>query len=73
MKMILPFLAVFCFALAGAGCKTTSCSSCTHDHSAKCCGKCDGASKKCCGKCGGDKGDKKACCGKCGKDKDKGE
>ena len=58
MKMILPMLAVFCFALAGAGCKSTCGSACGHDHAAKCCGKCDGAAKS---------GDKKACCGKCGK------
>lgn len=64
MKMILPMLAVFCFAVAGAGvgCKSTSCG---HDHGAKCCGKCDGE-KKCCGKCGKEE---KKCCGKCGKDK----
>lgn len=49
MKMILPFLAVFCFALAGVGCKSTSC-----------CGKCGGEAhghshaddKPCCGKDG---------------------
>lgn len=67
MKMILPFLAVCCFALAGVGCKSTS-SGHGHDHGAKCCGKCDGASKKCCGKCGKEE---KKCCGKCGKDKAK--
>lgn len=66
MKMILPALAVFCFALGGIGCKSTSCTSCSHDHGAKCCGKCDGA-KKCCGKCGKEEA---KCCGKCGKDKE---
>lgn len=63
MKMILPFLAVFCFALAGVGCKSTSC-----------CGKCGGEAhghthtegEKCCGKCSSEK---KECCGKCSKDK----
>ena len=55
MKLLLPFLAVCCFAVAGVGCKS-SCSSCSHDHEAKCCGKCDGANK-CCGKCGKDKAD----------------
>eukprot|EP00752_Nemacystus_decipiens_P017194 g15403.t1 len=45
----------------------SSCTSCSHDHGAKCCGKCDGAAKECCGKCGGE--EKKACCGTCGKDK----
>ena len=65
MKMILPFLAVCCFALAGVGCKSTCGSSCGHDHAAKCCGKCDGAKKECCGKCGGDKA--KACPADCTK------
>lgn len=65
MKMILPFLAVCCFALAGVGCKSTG-STCSHDHGAKCCGTCDGAKKDCCGTC--DKGEKK-CCGKCDKAK----
>lgn len=57
MKLILPMLAVFCFALAGFGCSST-CSSCSHghDHAAKCCGKCAGdEAKACCGKCGKDK------------------
>ena len=51
MKMILPFLAVFCFTLAGVGCKS-------HGHA-------EGA--KCCGKCGGDKASKKACPADCTK------
>lgn len=53
MKMILPFLAVFCFALAGVGCKSACCGTCGGDHGhshadgeKKCCGK-DG---KCCKK-----------------------
>lgn len=53
MKFALPLLALFCFTLAGVGCKSTSCgTSC--DSEAKCCGKCDSADKadkKCCGKC----------------------
>ena len=56
MKFLLPLLAMFCFTLAGVGCKSTCATSCDSD--AKCCGKCDkadGAEKKCCGKCGKDK------------------
>lgn len=58
MKMILPMLAVFCFALAGVGCKTTGscadkCESHGHSHvdSKKCCGTCTKDAKKCCGSC----------------------
>ncbi|MEM9347827.1 MAG: hypothetical protein AAGB26_14550 [Planctomycetota bacterium] len=55
MKMILPALAVFCFAISGVGCQSTSscCGSCggeahthadgtthTHGKEEKCCGKC---------------------------------
>lgn len=68
MKFLLPLLAVFCFTLAGVGCKSTcsSCSSgCDHAHK-ECCGKC--GKDKCCGKCGKDT--EKKCCGKCGKDKE---
>lgn len=64
MKMILPALAVFCFALAGVGCKSTSCGH-SHGDGAKCCGKCEGAAK-CCGKCGKEEA---KCCGKCDKAK----
>lgn len=49
MKMILPVLAVFCFSLAGVGCKSHGHS---HGEGAKCCGKCDASAKKCCGKDG---------------------
>lgn len=65
MKMILPMLAVFCFALAGVGCNSTCATGCSHDHGAKCCGTC-AAEKKCCGKCSKEKA---KCCGKCDKPK----
>lgn len=59
MKLIIPMLAVCCFALGGVGCKSTSC-----------CGKCSGGAAhshtdgKCCGTCGKDK---KACPADCTK------
>ena len=57
MKLILPMLAVFCFALSGVGCKSTSC-----------CGKCGGEAHTHADGSSHSHGDKK-CCGKCGKEK----
>ncbi len=60
MKMILPALAVVCFALSGVGCASSSC-----------CGKCGGGHgdhSHADGSTHSHDGDKK-CCGKCGKDK----
>ena len=58
MKMILPFLAVCCFAMAGVGCQST-----------QCCGKCGGEAHTHDGETHTHGSDKK-CCGKCGKDKE---
>ncbi|MGB0768884.1 MAG: hypothetical protein ACPGYV_14380 [Phycisphaeraceae bacterium] len=71
MKLLLPFLAVFCFALAG--CQSTGsacCGSCGghgHSHATDCCGSCGKDKAKCCGKCDDTCGGEKKCCGKCDK------
>ena len=57
MKIFVPLLAVFCFSLAGVGCKSTCCGSCGGDH-----GHSHGDKDKCCstdGKCCKKKEEKK--------------
>ncbi|MBX2851511.1 MAG: hypothetical protein KTR15_07190 [Phycisphaeraceae bacterium] len=47
MKFLLPLLALFCFSLAGVGCKSSCCGSCGGDAAKACPAGCD---KPCCKK-----------------------
>lgn len=48
MKFFLPLLALFCFSLAGVGCKSTCCGTCGGGDTAKTCPA--GCDKPCCEK-----------------------